>query len=183
MDIKYFVCIGATLIMIVFGVFLMPTQAKSTELGADSFLRIHIRANSNEAMDQQVKYIVKDEIVEYLTPILSEATSKQKAMLLINENLSNISEIASLVLSEQGYNYDANAKLASEYFPMRCYDSVVLESGEYDSLIVELGSGAGNNWWCVVYPPLCFVAANADNSTEITYRSKILDIIKQFFGR
>ena len=124
---------------------------------------------------------VKDELVKYLTPILAQADTKEMAMSLVKENMDNISRVAGLVLQKEGYTYGANAKLKSEYFPLRCYDDVVLESGEYDSLIVELGSGTGNNWWCVVYPPLCFVATE-DDREGITYRSKILDIINRFFG-
>lgn len=157
-------------------------NAKQTELTADSFLRIHIRANSNSAEDQAVKYKVKDKIVEYLTPILTEANTKQQAIKIISQNLQEISNVAGLVLKEEGYNYDANAVLRSEYFPIRCYDDVVLESGEYDSLIVELGNATGNNWWCVVYPPLCFVNTDDTNSSNIVYRSKLLEIINGFFG-
>lgn len=181
MNYKQIICVTATVLVLALGFLFLPTQARNSELGAESFLRIHIRANSNEAVDQNVKYVVKDELVKYLTPILAEANTKEEAIELVNQNLDNISSIASLVLDREGYNYDADAKLTSEYFPTRCYDDVVLEGGEYDSLIVNLGSGAGNNWWCVVYPPLCFVAS-VDDSAEITYRSKILDIIRNFFG-
>lgn len=181
MNIKQVLCVIISIFVLVLGVLLLPTQAVGTELSADSFLRIHIRANSNDEIDQCVKYEVKDELVKFLTPILAEANSKSEAINLVNNHLTEISEVASLVLRQEGYNYDANAKLTSEYFPTRCYDDVVLESGEYDSLIVNLGSGTGNNWWCVVYPPLCFVAT--DNSAEgITYHSKILEIIRNFFG-
>ncbi len=155
---------------------------QGTELTPDSFLRIHIRANSNSNDDQNVKYLVKDAITEYLTPILSNATDKQTAMNLISQNLDEISEVACLVLEENGYTYGAKAVLRSEYFPTRCYDNVVLESGEYDSLIVELGSGTGDNWWCVAYPPLCFVNATDDGTENVVYRSKLLEIIKSFFG-
>ena len=181
MSIKQIICVGITLLVVGIGVFLMPNMNTASPLEADSFLRIHIRANSNESLDQQVKYKVKDELVKYLTPILAQADTKEVAMSLVKENLDNISRVAGLVLQKEGYTYGANAKLKSEYFPLRCYDDVVLESGEYDSLIVELGSGAGNNWWCVVYPPLCFVATE-DDREGITYRSKILDIINRFFG-
>ena len=181
MNIKQIICVVVTIFVLVIGFLFLPSQATSVELGADSFLRIHIRANSNQNVDQQVKYKVKDELVKYLTPILAEANSKSDAMNLVKENLENLSNVASLVLFQEGYNYTANAKLTSEYFPTRCYDDVVLESGEYDSLIINLGSGSGNNWWCVVYPPLCFVATD-DSSEGITYRSKIFDIIRNFFG-
>lgn len=181
MNFKQILCVMVAVLVIAVGYIFLPTQAKTTELSAESFLRVHIRANSNTETDQRVKYIVKDEIVKLLTPILAEANSKEDAIELVKSNLSEISKVASLVLKQEGYNYDAKAKLASEYFPTRCYDNVVLESGEYDSLIVNLGSGSGNNWWCVVYPPLCFVAVQ-DDSEGITYRSKILEIIKNFFG-
>ncbi len=182
MNYKHIICASLTIVVLLIGFLFLPTnQATETELGAGEFLRIHIRANSNDAIDQQVKYKVKDELVEYLTPMLSQAASKSEAMTLVRENLTDISKVASLVLHDAGYNYDAKAKLTSEYFPTRCYDDVVLESGEYDSLIVNLGAGTGNNWWCVVYPPLCFVAS-ADDADGITYRSKILDIIRNFFG-
>jgi len=181
MNIKQVLCVTITIFVLLIGFLFLPAQAAGTELGAESFLRIHIRANSNSEIDQRVKYVVKDSLVEYLTPLLSTVNSKTQAVSVIKENLDNISKKASLILEQEGYNYSADANLASEYFPTRCYDDVVLESGKYDSLIVNLGSGSGNNWWCVVYPPLCFVATE-DSSEGITYRSKILEIIKNFFG-
>ncbi len=156
-------------------------NASQTELTADSFLRIHIRANSNSADDQAIKYKVKDVVVEYLTPFLAEADTKPKAIEIISNHLDEISQVAGLVLTQNGYNYGAKAILRNEYFPTRCYDDVVLESGEYDSLILELGSASGNNWWCVAYPPLCFVGSE-DNSGQIVYRSKLKEIINSFFG-
>ena len=158
------------------------SSASAPTLTPDSFLRIHIRANSNDTIDQAVKYQVKDALVTYLTPILAEATTKAEAMELVSKNIDEITEVACLTLQNCGYNYGAKAELRREEFPARCYDDVVLESGEYDSLIVELGSGTGNNWWCVVYPPLCFVNANLDGSQNIVYRSKLVEIIKSFFN-
>ncbi len=158
------------------------SSASAPTLTPDSFLRIHIRANSNDTIDQAVKYQVKDALVNYLTPILAEATTKAEAMELVSKNIDEITEVVCLTLQNYGYNYGAKAELRREEFPTRCYDDVVLESGEYDSLIVELGSGTGNNWWCVVYPPLCFVNANLDGSQNIVYRSKLVEIIKSFFN-
>ena len=169
-------------LLVVMGGILGLCSARSTSLSADQFLRIHIRANSNAIEDQTVKYQVKDAIVSYLTPVLAEAHTKQQAMTLISQNLGNLSEIARLTLSKAGYNYGANAILRSETFPTRCYDDVVLEGGEYDSLIIELGSAQGDNWWCVVYPPLCFVNAENNDTQNIVYRSKLVEIIKSFFG-
>ncbi len=169
------------LLLIIVGI-VGVSVGKSTELTPDSFLRIHIRANSNSDDDQSVKYLVKDAITSYLTPILADATDKQSAILCVSENLDELSKIASTVLENNGYTYGAKAVLRSEYFPTRSYDGVVLESGEYDSLIVELGSAEGNNWWCVVYPPLCFVNTVDDGSQNVVYRSKLVEIINSFFN-
>ena len=142
------------------------------------YLRIHIRANSNLAEDQQVKYIVKDKIVEYLTPFISDCNTKQKAETLLEDNLKGIEQVALAVLRQNGFNYSVKASVKREEFPTRVYDGVCLESGFYDALIVELGSGKGDNWWCVVYPPLCFTGG-----ASLVYRSKILDIINDFFNK
>ena len=143
------------------------------------YLRIHIRANSNLTTDQQVKYVVKDRIVEYLTPYIAECDTKQKAETLLENNLLGIEQVAKSVLIQNGFNYSVKASVRKENFPTRVYDGVCLESGIYDALIIELGSGQGDNWWCVVYPPLCFTG----EGRSLVYRSKILDIINDFFNK
>lgn len=143
------------------------------------YLRIHIRADSNLAEAQQVKYKVKDAVVEYLTPKLTECTTKQKAERVISESLSDIQAIADRVLKDNGLNYISNAKLNTEKFPTRTYKNLTLDGGYYDALIVELGSGKGDNWWCVVYPPLCFT----DGESGYVYKSKIKQIINDFYEK
>lgn len=142
------------------------------------YLRIHIRADSNLSIDQEVKYKVKDEVVEYLTPKIAEATSKEKAEKILTENLEGIEEVANKVLSENGFSYKAKAKINNEKFPVRVYGTLTLDEGYYDALIINLGSGKGDNWWCVVYPPLCFTESNG---TGYVYRSKIYEIIEDFY--
>ena len=142
------------------------------------YLRIHIRANSNAEEDQTVKYKVKDGIVEFLTPLLAECKTKTAAEKTINDHLKEIEEIADAVLIENGYTYGSSAKIKSELFPTRVYEKITLESGYYDALIINLGDGAGDNWWCVVYPPLCFVG-----SGNYVYKSKIKEIIDGFFNK
>ena len=152
-----------------------------TQMSNECFLRIHIRANSNDAVDQNVKYAVKNAVVAYLTPRLENATTKSEAMKVVNENLEGISQIADNVLSNNGFSYTSQAKLTREDFPTREYDNIVLPSGEYDSLILSLGSGVGNNWWCVVYPPLCFLNTS-DTQDGVVYKSKLYEIVKSFLG-
>lgn len=153
------------------------TEQKTTE--HDAYLRVHIRANSNGDADQKVKYLVRDRVVELLTPTVAGAEDKQTAVSLIRARLGEVSAAADEVLRRNGFYYGARASLREEEFPTRVYDGVTLEAGVYDALIVELGTGKGDNWWCVVYPPLCFTGGN----TNVVYKSKIIEIIDKFFNR
>ncbi len=142
------------------------------------YLRIHIRANSNLSIDQDIKYKIKDSIVDFLTPVISSCNTKSDFEKKLNENIKNIECIANNILAQNNFDYKANAKINNEYFPVRSYDNLTLENGYYDALIVNLGSGEGDNWWCVVYPPLCFLNSNAD----YCYKSRIVEIIKKYLG-
>lgn len=144
----------------------------------EEYLRIHIRANSNSEIDQSIKYKIKDEIIGFLTPVISCCNSKKEFEKVLKENLKNIECIANNILAQNNFDYISHAKINNEYFPIRSYDNLTLENGYYDALIVNLGSGKGDNWWCVVYPPLCFLSSNQN----YIYKSRIAEIIKNFFG-
>lgn len=118
-------------------------------------LRLHIRANSNSADDQSVKLKVRDAINEHIAENVDKTTFSE-AYAQIGEMLGELTEIAVGVLKENGFAYGAEAKLVNEYFPTRQYGSYVVPEGNYDALIIELGKAEGDNWWCVVYPPLCY---------------------------
>lgn len=139
------------------------------------YLRIHIRANSNSAEDQRVKYMVKDAVVEALIPILAEAQTKQQAEELVTKNFAYIEAVADKVLESEGFNYASSARLDNEEFPARAYDDITLPAGNYDAVIIDLGTGEGDNWWCLVYPAFCFT--KTENSTNYVYISKIWEII------
>ncbi|MCD7729526.1 MAG: stage II sporulation protein R [Clostridia bacterium] len=148
----------------------------NTENTAD-YLRLHVRADSNDAEDQEVKYKVKDAVIEFITPYAAKSYNKQDAMKTIGSVLDELEDVCDKVLKQNGFSYTSTAEIRQEQFPTRVYDGVTLESGIYDALIIELGSGTGDNWWCVLYPPLCFTSATAD----VEYRSAIYDIIQKFF--
>ena len=150
--------------------------AGSTAQADTDYLRIHVRANSNEQIDQNVKYKVKDEVVKFITPYAAECTDKEKAIKLISGILPRIEKVCDRVLKENGFTYTSKASVRAEQFPTRVYGDLTLESGIYDALIIELGSGTGDNWWCVIYPPLCFTSGTAN----VQYRSAIMDIINKF---
>ncbi len=144
------------------------------------YLRLHIRANSNSSIDQNVKYEIKDSLVEFLTPYFSNVKSKEEAINKVESLTNNMETICYAVLRENGFNYSVNVKISNEYFPTRTYSNTTLESGYYDAVIVELGEAKGDNWWCVMYPPLCFVN-NFENNIQIKYKSKIFEWFKNLF--
>lgn len=167
-------------LVILLAALILALIAFAPQESEEQYFRIHIRANSNSQTDQAVKYKVKDEIVNYLTPYLAECEDFGSAMKMIERRISGIEAVADRVLRENGFTYKSKASVRQEEFPTRSYDGYVLESGVYDALIVALGSGMGDNWWCVVYPPLCFINASPNGSNEIRYRSKLLEIIENF---
>ena len=170
------ICVIVVLILLlIIGASFLPTA----EVEYD-YLRLHIRANSNSEIDQNIKYKIKDELVEFLTPYFCNVTSKNEAIEIVNNLKEKMSEICVEVLRKNGFNYSANVKINNEYFPTRTYSNTTLESGYYDAVIVELGSAEGDNWWCVMYPPLCFITR--ENQTEITFKSKIADWFKSLFN-
>lgn len=166
---------------VVIGCVVLGVSFQKEEKTEEAFLRVHIRANSNSEVDQAVKLKVKTAVVDFLTPKITEGTTFEKAYEILSENLDAIEEVADTVLKENGFDYVSNAKLCDEYFPTRSYGEYTLESGFYDALIIELGSASGNNWWCVVYPPLCFIGSEGSNVSNIRYKSKLVEIIKHFF--
>ena len=160
----------------VIGTIALVKNMDTTVQADNDYLRIHVRANSNSQIDQGIKYIVKDEVVRFITPYAAQCTDKSKAMKIISEILSDIEDVCDRVLKENGFSYKSNASVRAEEFPTRVYGDLTLDSGLYDALIIELGSGTGDNWWCVIYPPLCFTSGTAD----VKYRSAIWDIINKF---
>ena len=172
---KKIIFASLALVAVVLAIALIPGAKTNSD-----FLRIHIRADSNLDDDQNVKYIVKTAVVDYLTPYLTQATTKQKAMDVVKQHKAQIKEVCDKTLAENGKNYTATVKICAEQFPDRSYNGTTLPAGVYDALIIELGSGSGNNWWCVVYPPLCFVGGEGSNSGNITYKSKLWEIIQSW---
>ena len=106
---------------------------------------------------------------------------QNKAKQIVLQNAKEICAVADGVLRSNGLAYKSTAQIKKENFPTRVYDEVVFEQGEYDALIVNLGSGSGDNWWCVVYPPLCFVGGEFVGE-KVVYKSKLQEIVENFLG-
>lgn len=164
------------LIIIVIALVFVNFDSINQNKPSEDFIRIHIRANSNSEYDQNLKHKVKEELIFFLTPLLAKSENKKEALSVIEYNLSNIqSKATETIKTSSDADYCAKAKIVKEEFPARAYDDgLVLEKGVYEALIINLGKGKGDNWWCVAFPPLCFVPKNG---TNIRYKSKILEII------
>ena len=123
---------------------------------AESVFRLHVIANSDSAEDQNLKYIVRDNIIAYMNKI-NNATNKLDVINLAKEHLNDFKKIAQQTVFDEGYNYSVSVEIGNFNFPTKHYGDISLPSGNYDALQIKLGSAKGQNWWCVMFPPLCFV--------------------------
>ena len=124
---------------------------------ADSVFRLHVIANSDSKEDQDLKYIVRDNLLSYMNEICSNCETKQEAINIVTENKDKFEEIAKSTIKEQGFSYDVKINIGNFEFPTKNYGDILLPAGYYDALRVEIGEAKGQNWWCVMFPPLCFV--------------------------
>ena len=128
----------------------------STDI-AESVFRLHILANSDSQEDQELKIKVRNALLEYMNSLCSECTSKEEAITLVELNQEKFREIALNTIQQNGYNYDVKINIGNFQFPTKNYGDISLPAGFYDALRVEIGEAKGQNWWCVMFPPLCFV--------------------------
>lgn len=137
---------------------------------ADSVFRLHVIANSDSKEDQELKLKVRDELLSYMNIISKDSANKQEAMQIANEHKEEFTQIAEKVIKENGYNYTVNVQVGKADFPTKYYGDITLPAGTYDALKVQIGEAKGQNWWCVMFPPLCFVDVSTgivpDNSKQ-----------------
>lgn len=133
-------------------------------------IRFHVRANSDSDEDQALKLLVRDGILEMLGPELAEAKDKDEARSIMEKKLTEIERTGEAIVQAAGYDYEVHAYLTTEEFPMKSYGDLLFPAGEYEALRVDIGKQEGANWWCVMYPGLCFVDATggiiAENGKE-----------------
>lgn len=120
-------------------------------------IRLRILANSDKAADQAIKRLVRDEIVAAMQTWVKGPHSIEEARAIINEHLPELRELTGRILKEQGYDFGYSVELGVVPFPTKMYGNRVYPAGDYEALRVTIGEGKGQNWWCVLFPPLCFV--------------------------
>ncbi|MDE5966510.1 MAG: stage II sporulation protein R [Lachnospiraceae bacterium] len=139
-------------------------------------LRFHIRANSDREEDQALKMEVKEQVLSFLEPIMQEADSLEIAKKLISAKLPYIKSQVETYMVKAGFQYNADVYFTTEYFPLKQYGDVTFPAGNYEALRIDIGEVEGQNWWCVMYPSLCFVdASHAMLPTE--EKEKLQDIL------
>ena len=132
------------------------SNAVSADISNNVF-RLHVIANSDSYEDQNLKYLVRDELIKYMNSVCENISSKEEAIKITNENKEEFYNIAKKVILDNGFNYDVNIDIGNFSFPTKTYGDISLPAGFYDALRVEIGSSSGQNWWCVMFPSLCFV--------------------------
>lgn len=168
-----------SLLLIIAVVFITVTANASAQQQAiaDKLIRLHVIANSDSEYDQEMKLFVRDAVISRLQSLLSEAQTQNDAAVIIGNNTDIIRYAAGNAVNEFGGNYDVNVSLLNENFSTREYETFSLPAGEYLSLKVTIGEGAGKNWWCVVFPPICFSAATHDELAEMSFTDREIDFI------
>ena len=123
----------------------------------DKIIRFHVRANSDMEEDQELKLKVRDKILEVMGDKFENVTSLDESRVVIQENINEIEAISREVIQDNDRDYPVKVTLGQDNFPIRRYGNMIFPQGEYETLLVTIGEGAGQNWWCVMFPPLCFV--------------------------
>ncbi|EDS78267.1 stage II sporulation protein R [Clostridium massiliodielmoense] len=123
---------------------------------ANKLIRFHVIANSDSTEDQALKLKVRDNVLKYISPKLKKSKSIDQSREIIKENNAVINKIAKQTVEENGYTYTVKSKLSHENFPVKTYGNITLPQGNYEAYRIIIGNGQGHNWWCVMFPPLCF---------------------------
>lgn len=137
-------------------------------------IRFRIIASSNNLTDQETKIKIRKEIEPVFAEILEQSTTKEETKKLINENMATFKSII------DKYNIEYTINYGNNYFPKKEYKGIIYPEGTYESLVITLGSGLGDNWWCVLFPPLCLLEASEEDTSDINYTFYVKEIVDKF---
>ena len=154
--------------------FCLSTETSGEVLIPNNAIRFRIIANSNSLEDQETKMQIREEIEPVFAEILDQSNSKKETKELINQNMAKFESVIESFNVEYSINYGNN------YFPEKEYKGVMYPEGNYESLVITLGSGLGENWWCVLFPPLCLLEAEEEETNSANYTFYIKEVIEKF---
>ena len=149
----------AALALVVGCVQILPIHGESDIY--DAVLRLHVIANSDTEEDQALKLQVRDAVLGVTTSVLADCDTREQAIATLEQHMDELQQAAEQVIAAQGYAYEVTLLLGEEQYPTRSYESFCFPAGEYVSLRVMIGAAQGQNFWCVLFPPLCMSAASA----------------------
>lgn len=147
----------------------------------DESIRIRVIANSNSSRDQLIKQVVREKVEKEVTNLLTDIDNIDDARNVLEDNLSLINDSVEEVLKKNNYDTEYKIDFGYNLFPEKKYKGVVYKEGYYESIVVTLGEGEGDNWWCVLFPPLCLMETDENNLEEVEYKSFIKEIIDKYF--
>lgn len=123
----------------------------------NKLIRFHVIANSDTEEDQKLKLKIKNKVIDYLYPYLNASQSLEDSRNVIKDKMDQVKKLAEEVIKDDNYSYDVKTELSRENFPEKSYGKITLPQGNYEAFRIIIGTGQGKNWWCVMFPPLCFV--------------------------
>ena len=151
----------------------------SNDIIPDDAIRIRVIANSNSEYDQEIKLKVKETLESDMYNLLKDTRNIDEARLLIRSNLSKVENNVYKTLQKEQYKLPFTVNFGLNYFPMKQFKGITYNEGYYESLVVTLGEGLGDNWWCVLFPPLCMI--EAEESTDVEYTTMVKTIVDKYF--
>lgn len=159
-------------------IFSICSFAKTSEEIRSDVLRLHVIANSDSSVDQNLKLRLRDYILEDGEDIFDGSVNVENAVKKIEPKLAELENSAETFVKNAGFDYDVKITLSNEYFTTRTYESVTLPAGKYLALRVVIGSGEGHNWWCVMFPPMCVPAADKKDEIENVFTDKEIKLVE-----
>ena len=167
------------LCIFVFYMYISNSVVKNLSIPEDA-LRIRIIPNSNSEFDQGIKRSVRDRLEISMYDLLKNAKSSEEASEIIKKNLNLVDNDVKKVLDDNNYDLGYKINYGYNYFPEKEYKGIKYEEGYYESLLVTLGKGEGDNWWCVLFPPLCLI--EGEENSEVEYKSIVEEILKKYLS-
>lgn len=160
----------------------IPNLNKESEeiIIPDEAIRFRVVAESNTKEDQETKTIVKEALAEDLDALLKNSTSIDETRSILKENQNHFESLVERTLLTNKVNTTYKVNFGLNYFPEKKYKGVIYEEGYYESLVVTLGSGNGENWWCVLFPPLCLMEGEETSTDEVEYKSFVKEMIDKY---
>ena len=171
----------AMIVLVLLALFIFVSNMEfATQIDSDSLIRIHVLANSDSQADQALKLQVKDAVVTYLKPQLEQSCSIEESRQIIQRSLPQIEQIAQQTLQQQHSGYQVTLQYGRFDFPIKYYGSFSLPAGNYEALRILIGEGQGHNWWCVLFPPMCFTDNDASSSGKYTDQTPEKKVVIKF---